>query len=306
MKCSNCGAEIEDGNRFCYNCGAKMIEPENPVAETTAIPPVGVCPKCGQSINPQSRFCEHCGENLTQPQVNPYTEPQPMPFVPPVVPISPVIPDVPVVEEPVKPVPQQDIMVEEKKSSGKGVWITLAILFGIAAVVLLILLLTKKDNDYGYYDEAPYAVEEVVEPWAEDSVAAEVVEVVEVEAPAAECYFSENHSRVDVYGMWNNLKVNVDVAITTYSDGSVSASGYAYYGLDEKAVYRLSGTGQNDGDAISLTLNEYNTGDGSYTGKWVGRAFLSSSRGLNYYGNFYNIDDTEECYFDLYEVVATY
>ena len=45
--CSNCGAEMESGDRFCGNCGTKTA-PE-------------FCANCGAKLQPDSRFCENCG-----------------------------------------------------------------------------------------------------------------------------------------------------------------------------------------------------------------------------------------------------
>jgi class 3 adenylate cyclase/predicted ATPase len=43
--CVRCGATLEDGDRFCADCGA----------------PVGGCPSCGAPLTPGKRFCRACG-----------------------------------------------------------------------------------------------------------------------------------------------------------------------------------------------------------------------------------------------------
>ena len=48
MNCKQCGAEIEDGARFCGNCGAQQ---ENKV----------VCKSCGAELADGAKFCGECG-----------------------------------------------------------------------------------------------------------------------------------------------------------------------------------------------------------------------------------------------------
>jgi len=50
--CSNCGDLIQEGSKFCPNCGNKLI--------------IGSieCSKCGKINEPESRFCVKCGNNL--------------------------------------------------------------------------------------------------------------------------------------------------------------------------------------------------------------------------------------------------
>jgi class 3 adenylate cyclase len=43
--CGQCGASLEEGDRFCADCGA----------------PVGFCPSCGEPVSPGKRFCRACG-----------------------------------------------------------------------------------------------------------------------------------------------------------------------------------------------------------------------------------------------------
>jgi class 3 adenylate cyclase/tetratricopeptide (TPR) repeat protein len=47
--CSNCGAEIEPGQKFCAECGTPLA---------------AVCPSCAQPIQPGQKFCAECGAPL--------------------------------------------------------------------------------------------------------------------------------------------------------------------------------------------------------------------------------------------------
>src|SRR5215470_8598798 len=48
MGCGRCGATLEEGDRFCGDCGAA----------------VGGCPSCGQPLTAGKRFCRGCGAAL--------------------------------------------------------------------------------------------------------------------------------------------------------------------------------------------------------------------------------------------------
>ncbi len=51
MKCPNCGAEVEDGMKFCGECGTK-------------IPQEKICPSCGAANPLTTKFCGECGTKL--------------------------------------------------------------------------------------------------------------------------------------------------------------------------------------------------------------------------------------------------
>jgi len=53
VKCSKCGAVVNENAKFCPECGEKMGE------ETIK------CPKCGQDVPASHKFCPNCGEKLT-------------------------------------------------------------------------------------------------------------------------------------------------------------------------------------------------------------------------------------------------
>ena len=48
MTCSNCGAEVADGMKFCFDCG-------------TPIPQVKKCVSCGAELSLKMKFCPECG-----------------------------------------------------------------------------------------------------------------------------------------------------------------------------------------------------------------------------------------------------
>ena len=48
--CTECGAQVPPGAKFCPGCGTKLGAPG--------------CPKCGQPVPPGAKFCPNCGEKL--------------------------------------------------------------------------------------------------------------------------------------------------------------------------------------------------------------------------------------------------
>lgn len=60
-----CGVELYEGVRFCYQCGKKVemiekVEKEAKSIEEKAMPN-NVCPQCGAQISPSAKFCSGCG-----------------------------------------------------------------------------------------------------------------------------------------------------------------------------------------------------------------------------------------------------
>ena len=58
MICPNCGANIEDGAKFCSSCGAPAPQPEQEQ------PSASYCPKCGQPYYGNPASCPSCGASL--------------------------------------------------------------------------------------------------------------------------------------------------------------------------------------------------------------------------------------------------
>ena len=50
MTCNNCGAEVQDGMKFCFDCG-------------TPVPQVKKCVSCGAELSLKMKFCLECGTN---------------------------------------------------------------------------------------------------------------------------------------------------------------------------------------------------------------------------------------------------
>jgi double zinc ribbon protein/zinc ribbon protein len=60
MKCPNCGAENQDGLRFCEQCASALAGAAPPPKK----PPPQICPSCGVENPPGLRFCEQCATSL--------------------------------------------------------------------------------------------------------------------------------------------------------------------------------------------------------------------------------------------------
>ncbi len=50
MRCRQCGAQVEQGERFCAECGTDVSR--------------RVCPRCSAALDASKRFCTQCGTNL--------------------------------------------------------------------------------------------------------------------------------------------------------------------------------------------------------------------------------------------------
>lgn len=56
MKCPNCGANVEKGQNFCYECGHDVRN----VTQNTII-----CPQCGCELSDGTKFCSYCGTKIS-------------------------------------------------------------------------------------------------------------------------------------------------------------------------------------------------------------------------------------------------
>ncbi len=54
-KCVKCGRGGDEGQKFCPQCGGKMLVP------------LTNCPSCKKRIDEGQKFCTECGHDLVQP-----------------------------------------------------------------------------------------------------------------------------------------------------------------------------------------------------------------------------------------------
>lgn len=72
MYCTNCGAQNQDGMKFCTSCGAPLTGGAAPA------PDVITCGACGAPNKPGNAFCTECGQPLS-PGTSPSPSPSPSP-----------------------------------------------------------------------------------------------------------------------------------------------------------------------------------------------------------------------------------
>lgn len=63
--CQNCGTELEDGAKFCKNCGSQIIEKQDENKEDTKFK---ICDNCGFKMDEDIKFCPKCGSKVTEKQ----------------------------------------------------------------------------------------------------------------------------------------------------------------------------------------------------------------------------------------------
>lgn len=62
MKCKKCNAENDEGNKFCIECGAKLVFEKSPHTK--------FCPSCGFENIKEAAFCSNCGNNFSGKKIN--------------------------------------------------------------------------------------------------------------------------------------------------------------------------------------------------------------------------------------------
>ena len=65
VTCQNCGTELEDGAKFCKNCGSQIIEKQDENKEDTKFK---ICDNCGFKVDEDIKFCPKCGSKVTEKQ----------------------------------------------------------------------------------------------------------------------------------------------------------------------------------------------------------------------------------------------
>ena len=71
-KCSKCGSELKEGQKFCMKCGTPATA-NSPVAVKRQPIEAAVCANCGNPLKPGQKFCMKCGTPVrvaTQQQPN--------------------------------------------------------------------------------------------------------------------------------------------------------------------------------------------------------------------------------------------
>mgnify|MGYP000004792945 CR=1 FL=1 len=57
-KCQQCGAPLQDDDRFCQACGAEQLPEGEPKKR--------ICPECGKWVSVDGKFCPFCGAELPE------------------------------------------------------------------------------------------------------------------------------------------------------------------------------------------------------------------------------------------------
>ena len=56
VTCDNCNSKLEEGSKFCPNCGNKIFE-------------TVFCPNCGEKSSSGFDFCEKCGASMKAEEI---------------------------------------------------------------------------------------------------------------------------------------------------------------------------------------------------------------------------------------------
>lgn len=70
--CTNCGHQLADGAKFCFECGAKVTTSTSPQREHRKIVfdgEIHKCPYCGEVLNSFSAMCPACGNEIRDKDV---------------------------------------------------------------------------------------------------------------------------------------------------------------------------------------------------------------------------------------------
>lgn len=127
MFCVHCGAQQEDGTKFCTNCGQPLdTEEQKPEKQNV------FCVHCGAQQEGNSRFCTSCGKPLDTEEA-PAAETAPAEA-------APQPQGSPAAAQTPAPKPENPL-VTKLKALPK--WVYLAVVGGIAAIVAVILIVTN-------------------------------------------------------------------------------------------------------------------------------------------------------------------
>lgn len=67
LKCPSCGSEVDEGARFCPDCGASLVEVTGESAEQVT----RHCRNCGAELAEGAEYCTNCGEPVRTARVAP-------------------------------------------------------------------------------------------------------------------------------------------------------------------------------------------------------------------------------------------
>ncbi|MBP5408055.1 MAG: zinc ribbon domain-containing protein [Bacilli bacterium] len=73
MKCKNCGAENQEGAKFCSSCGSKLVEEAEVVEEVKPNANEVRCRICGHINTTGDQYCKLCGSQLQAKPTPTYT-----------------------------------------------------------------------------------------------------------------------------------------------------------------------------------------------------------------------------------------
>ena len=64
--CSNCGHQLTEAAKFCFECGAKVTTPESKETQRKTVydGEIHKCPNCGDVMDPFEIKCDACGYEL--------------------------------------------------------------------------------------------------------------------------------------------------------------------------------------------------------------------------------------------------
>jgi len=69
--CYNCGKQLNDGRKFCSECGVKQEVTNNTsVRKQEFIGIVKKCPSCGEELKTLTGICPSCGHEINNKIVN--------------------------------------------------------------------------------------------------------------------------------------------------------------------------------------------------------------------------------------------
>ncbi len=108
MKCSKCGADVNEGTKFCPHCGNEMSKKK-----------VFACPKCGARVEEGTPNCEKCGQPFSW--------------------------NTPAAQQQVKSVPQQQ--VRRRKPAYKRWWFWMLMGIATIVVVSIIIAVAANSNN---------------------------------------------------------------------------------------------------------------------------------------------------------------